>query len=479
MSFTNLVVPAPALTPVTNWVEKVFDGVSTDQLGVPTAANQAAFAMTLQNAIAATTPIERGYTNNQLNTIVNRYNQDMLAMFNKVQALEQEMINLRGQMTHSPAVDTGNRLKVPEPPTFQGTSNKGDLADWVNQIMLYCSASNITDDKQKIVVALTRLRGAAAKYMQNYFNKNTNGEDLGTFKDFIESLTQLYGKRDDMASAKEEIAQMWSNTDLAKKDFLKYAEQYQTLASLVNYPDELHIDKLQGVMPVELRNALVGVKLIGKIPKEWKAYLDLQVDAYKQIHPDKVRSSIFGNGKQANGNNNGGGKAKDPNAMEIDNANRSKEGGDSKKRFCQICFSKGQKSKSKTHNTVDCYDKPGNESKRPKPRTSMSSPPGHKASGSGSRQSGAQPMNIKARLLEFLGELQDDEDDSDSPSDAVNVNTAQLNEDIDDSQPVAITATPRVDEVEMGKPSSRKGGKGKKLLTGSWRQPIEDFQKNM
>ena len=33
--------------------------------------------------------------------------------------------------------------------------------------------------------------------------------------------------------------------------------------------------------------------------------------------------------------------------------------------YCQICTGKGFKNKAKSHNTVDCYDKPGNEDKHP------------------------------------------------------------------------------------------------------------------
>ena len=48
--------------------------------------------------------------------------------------------------------------------------------------------------------------------------------------------------------------------------------------------------------------------------------------------------------------------------MEIDEIQR-KEG--KSLRYYQICAGKGFKNKSKIHNTVDCYDKPGNEDKHP------------------------------------------------------------------------------------------------------------------
>jgi len=44
---------------------------------------------------------------------------------------------------------------------------------------------------------------------------------------------------------------LWVNKDLAKKNFVKYAEQYRTLARIVNYNNKVHIDKMKEVIPNE------------------------------------------------------------------------------------------------------------------------------------------------------------------------------------------------------------------------------------
>jgi len=46
--------------------------------------------------------------------------------------------------------------------------------------------------------------------------------------------------------------------------------------------------------------------------------------------------------------------------MEIDEIHK-KEG--ENLQYCQICAGKGFKNKAKTHNTANCYDKPGNKDK--------------------------------------------------------------------------------------------------------------------
>jgi len=45
---------------------------------------------------------------------------------------------------------------------------------------------------------------------------------------------------------------LWVNKDLAKKNFVKYAERYRMLARIFNYSDEIHIDKMKEVIPDKL-----------------------------------------------------------------------------------------------------------------------------------------------------------------------------------------------------------------------------------
>jgi len=74
---------------------------------------------------------------------------------------------------------------------------------------------------------------------------------------------------------------------------------------------------------------------------------------YKALHLDKAQSVIFG--PEANVEKSEG--KKDLDAIEIDKIHKKKE---KNLRYCQICTRKGFKNKAKMHNTVDCYDKPGN-----------------------------------------------------------------------------------------------------------------------
>jgi len=45
---------------------------------------------------------------------------------------------------------------------------------------------------------------------------------------------------------------LWINKDLVRKNFVKYAEQYRILARIVNYSDEVYIDKIKEIISDEL-----------------------------------------------------------------------------------------------------------------------------------------------------------------------------------------------------------------------------------
>ena len=94
--------------------------------------------------------------------------------------------------------------------------------------------------------------------------------------------------------AKKELMALWVNKDLTKKNFIKYAEWYKMLARIVNYSNEVHIDKMKKVIPDELQNALVIYEITNQSPKTWDDYLKLLMQAYKALHPDKAQGAIFG-----------------------------------------------------------------------------------------------------------------------------------------------------------------------------------------
>ena len=134
------------------------------------------------------------------------------------------------------------------------------------------------------------------------------------------------------------------------------------------------------------------------------------MQVYKALYLDKAQGVIFG--PEAIGEKNGG--KKDLDAMEIDEIQRKKG---KSLQYCQICAGKGFKNKSKIHNTVDCYDKPGNEDKHPyKISSQKPSLPG---------PSKNKNQLFRAQLMKML---EKDSNNPDSPPKDIKINSASIEE---------------------------------------------------
>ena len=94
---------------------------------------------------------------------------------------------------------------MPEPQTFAGSENKIHLHDWLSQIALYCLASSITLDNQKIVYALTHLCASASIYMKSYYDKVQTGLSVGSWGDFAQELKNIYEQQDNKEEVKKKL----------------------------------------------------------------------------------------------------------------------------------------------------------------------------------------------------------------------------------------------------------------------------------
>jgi len=125
----------------------------------------------LRNTHWGTTHTLKNYVDQVLNGAINHYNSALATAYNRIATLETEVTYLQRELTRLPGRNIASKAKVPEPPTFAGSENKMHLHDWLSQITLYCSASSIIADDQKIVCTLTRLRAPTSTYMKSYYDK--------------------------------------------------------------------------------------------------------------------------------------------------------------------------------------------------------------------------------------------------------------------------------------------------------------------
>jgi len=140
-----------------------------------------------------------------LNRAINHYNGALTTVYNRIASLEAEVTCLWGELTRLPGGNIVSKTKVPEPPTFAGSENKMQLHDWLSQIALYCSASRIIADDQKIICALTHLRAPTSTYMKSYYDKVQVGQGIGSWGNFAQESENIYKQQDDKEGVKKEL----------------------------------------------------------------------------------------------------------------------------------------------------------------------------------------------------------------------------------------------------------------------------------
>ena len=144
-----------------NWDVLVKDSISTEHMSWDETKIQM-----LQNMHQGTSLLLKNYIDQVLNGAINHYNGTLTTAYNKIATLEAEVIHLWRELTRLPGENIASKTKVPKPPTFAGSENKMHLHDWLSQIALYCSASSIILDDQKIIYAFTRLCAPASTYIK-------------------------------------------------------------------------------------------------------------------------------------------------------------------------------------------------------------------------------------------------------------------------------------------------------------------------
>src|SRR5258707_10480970 len=191
---------------------------------------------------------------------------------------------------------------------------------------------------------------------------------------------------------------------------------------------------------------------------DWEEYMDMLLNVYKMMHPEKGRTAIFGHGSSS-----GGGSSKDPHAMDVDSLQKNKGKGkaqqansaEKEKRHCKICWALGEKDRAQRHNTDQCWLKKGNEHNRPGYKSNQGQTP-KPAAGSSSNGKGqpAAKKDWKMRLVELLDEVETDKAGT-VPAGSININSVSLKE-IPDPMPAETEAPSGIDEPPPIPPSGPK-----------------------
>lgn len=103
--------------------------------------------------------------------------------------LNSNVANLTTQLQQLPlnqGQGSSRQPKIGEPPEFNGTDGKVKFNEWLNKLSLWFVHESVSTDRQRIAVAMNRLSGAAAQYMEPWIKKLTMGQTIGTWDEFVD-----------------------------------------------------------------------------------------------------------------------------------------------------------------------------------------------------------------------------------------------------------------------------------------------------
>jgi hypothetical protein len=163
-----------------------------------------------------------------------------------------------------------NKLKVAEPDVFDGTPAK--FRDFKRQLFVYYEGRGITDDKEKILFALSYMKqGLASKWAERFVNQAIapTTPTWGTYSEFLTKLAASFEDQTTSSRAREDV----EHYEQGKKrvdEYMTKLEQLFTDAGL----DSVGNDKEQiRLLERGASKAIVGaIYGSGTVPTTFKEY---------------------------------------------------------------------------------------------------------------------------------------------------------------------------------------------------------------
>jgi hypothetical protein len=165
------------------------------------------------------------------------------------------------------------RLLRMDVPKFSGNTKDQTLEDWVMKMHMYFRHQKVTNDEDRITIALMALEGHPHLYMQEYSMAISKNLQLGMWAEFLSKLETGYK---DLAPEKR------AQQNLDKVDSKKYtnvrsfAEDFRIWAPKSGYSNVELIARIDCKRLERLVNVMTGAEMANPAlaPLTWACYLD-------------------------------------------------------------------------------------------------------------------------------------------------------------------------------------------------------------
>ncbi|KAF4612637.1 hypothetical protein D9613_011793 [Agrocybe pediades] len=157
------------------------------------------------------------------------------------------------------------QIKVSPPEPFDGSMEKAET--FLSQLKLYFYGKGITDNFQKVICALSYMKGGTAGKWAHEKTKVIDSaqfqEDL--WNDFVYEFREVFGDPDPSNTAKHKMLMLKQGKQTADE----YVASFRALVSDTGYNDAALVDQFKAGLNENLRNAVYYVPDMPKTLEGW------------------------------------------------------------------------------------------------------------------------------------------------------------------------------------------------------------------
>jgi hypothetical protein len=126
------------------------------------------------------------------------------------------------------------KIKVAEPTKFTGDTKELSLEVWIRSIYLWFEASNVTEDWQQVVCAMSFLTGKAADYISDLSDKLILGQQV-TLEELLKRLRSAYQEINPVVKAQHDMDVIMEKS---YKKLLDFTEAFCPVAFKTQFSDQ-------------------------------------------------------------------------------------------------------------------------------------------------------------------------------------------------------------------------------------------------
>ena len=270
----------------------------------------------------------------------------------RIQELEDQVANLRAR---------GQEIKVKAPEPFEG--KRDDLRRFIAQFNVYANSQSnrIADDKDKVLLASSFLKGTAANwfepYLRQHFEKENEDQDdevkaaFRNYEEFVRQLSAMFGAVDEALEAEQRLQRLRQT-----KSAMAYFTEARQIISHLDWDEDAYMAVLRLGLKEELKDELARfddkpetlAKFIERVVR-----IDNRMWERKQ---EKARSNRQGYWKPKQGTQKRRKDPYGPEPMDLDTTEISKEE-QRKKNLCFYCSKPG-------HRANECRKRAGDRKRK-------------------------------------------------------------------------------------------------------------------